>query len=92
MARPYKRRAMIAPETNATKTVANATDKQNSSPKVYDIDQGIFVTKGRGVPVNGYVLVAGLGVIDEITWESRLKTKCKHGYGGWKCIECNRAL
>lgn len=60
-------------------------------PKIYDIDHSLFVTKGRGVPVNGYVLVAGIGVIDEPTWESRLKTKCKHGYGGWKCIECNKS-
>lgn len=78
MARPYNRR-----------TPAHITDNK---PKVYDIDLTRFETKGRGVPVNGYVLVAGLGVIDEPTWQSRLNTKCKHGYGGWKCIECNKAI
>lgn len=83
MARPYKRRAIVAQEITAP-----ASDKL----KVYDIDKSLFTTKGRGVPVNGYVLVAGLGVIDEPTWQSRLKTKCKHGYGGWKCIECNRIM
>jgi len=49
---------------------------------------------GRGVPVNGYVLVANKdknsfgSVVSEKDWLARLDYTCKHGREGWSCKEC----
>jgi hypothetical protein len=49
---------------------------------------------GRGVPVDGYVLVATKdsssfgSVVSEEAWRARLDWTCKHGREGWSCKEC----
>jgi hypothetical protein len=49
---------------------------------------------GRGVPVNGYVLIATKdknsfgSVVSEKSWRARLDWTCKHGRPGWSCKTC----
>ena len=49
---------------------------------------------GRGVPVNGHVLVATKdkdsfgSVVTEEAWRARLDWTCKHGREGWSCKGC----
>lgn len=49
---------------------------------------------GRGVPVNGYVLISTKdkdsfgSVVTEEAWRQRLDWTCKHGREGWSCKEC----
>lgn len=63
----------------------------NKSPGVNNVNKSIFETKGRGVPVNGYVLVSTGDdsiVVTEADWLSRLSKICTHGLAGWSCKEC----
>ena len=56
-----------------------------------EISQKRFEGKGRGVPVDGFVLVAnGLdcAVVTEADWRERLAQQCEHGYWGWSCKKC----
>lgn len=67
--------------------------KAKTSPKVQKqaVDLSMFSGRGRGVPVNGYVLVAGNGedyVVKESDWLERLQTSCLHGLAGWSCKLC----
>ena len=53
----------------------------------------LFNGKGRGVPVNGLVLVSRGGeiedsVVTEKDWKARLDYTCKHGQEGWSCKVC----
>jgi len=60
-------------------------------------DVSSFDGHGRGVPVNGYVLIS-LGaveegkpegmVISEAIWRDRLDKRCQHGLLGWSCKKC----
>lgn len=59
-----------------------------SKIQTYDIDIKLFEGKGRGVPINGYVLIDKVGVITELDWLARLKTICAHGLTGWSCKVC----
>lgn len=52
------------------------------------ISRARFDTKGRGVVVDGYVLVSkGKDdvVISQSDWLARLNQFCKHGKQGWSC-------
>ena len=54
-----------------------------------------FDGKGRGVPVNGFVLISRGGeiedcVVTEEDWRARLTYACKHGQEGWSCKVCLR--
>lgn len=60
-----------------------------------DVSQSRFDGKGRGVPVDGYVLISrGLhaedenGVVTESGYLTRLGQTCTHGYQGWSCKAC----
>lgn len=62
-----------------------------------EVDQSIFDTHGRGVPVDGFVLISlgktaedqlDCGVVTEKTWRERLKQACQHSLFGWSCKEC----
>lgn len=60
-----------------------------------EVDHSIFA--GRGVPVDGFVLIS-MGsvpegkeecqVVAENTWQARLKEVCSHGFKGWTCKQC----
>jgi len=62
------------------------------------VDKRIFDKAGRGVPVNGFVLVSrGLHIADdaerdrvvtEEVWRTRLGQTCEHGFEGWTCKRC----
>jgi hypothetical protein len=59
------------------------------SPKLPD--KSIFNGKGRGVPVNGYVLIASRPddiIVTQEAWQVRLNTKCTHNLAGWSCKLC----
>src|SRR3990167_770439 len=62
-----------------------------------EISQDRFKGKGRGVPVDGYVLVSikaepngntEHGIVDVDTWRARLNKVCAHGLAGWSCKSC----
>jgi len=62
-----------------------------------EISQDRFKGKGRGVPVDGYVLVSiksepngntEHGIVDVDTWHARLDKGCAHGLAGWSCKPC----
>ena len=62
-----------------------------------DVDQSIFDCHGRGVPVDGLVLISlgataenepDCGVVKESTWRQRLKQTCSHNLIGWSCKAC----
>lgn len=86
-----KKRAANKVLTNVSE-VANKLAENVSTPvstanniKIYPDKEHLFNGKGRGVVVNGYVLVAGVGVIDELTWKAKLNQTCTHGFKGWAC-------
>lgn len=53
-----------------------------------------LTSRGRGVPVNGYVLISTKdkesfgSVVTEKAWRARLDWTCKHGREGWSCKAC----
>ena len=62
-----------------------------------EVDLKMFEGKGRGVPVNGFVMISRRsnpngdtehGVVTEADWRARLKNKCSHGFWGWSCKDC----
>ena len=58
------------------------------SVQSHAINVSKFDSVGRGVPVNGYVLIAvqnGNAVINESDWREGLKRVCRHGKNGWSC-------
>ncbi len=99
------------PKTEPTipRTVSGTTEKYAEAIKVqpYDmlapikwhpeINQKIFDGHGRGVPVDGFVLISMGRVADnmpecqvvaETDWMTRLAHKCDHSYKGWTCKPC----
>src|SRR3990172_8071924 len=61
------------------------------------ISQDRFKGVGRGIPVDGYVLVSlksepngdtEHGIVDVDTWHARLDKVCAHGLAGWSCKPC----
>lgn len=65
---------------------------QHKVERVTNVDHAIFDGKGHGVPVQGYVLIAGSVlrgepsyVVTEHVWRQRLNNKCSHGLAGWSC-------
>lgn len=90
-----KKRAANKPANNVLTNVSEVANKLNenvSNPvstatniKTYPDKEHLFDGKGRGVVVNGYVLIAGVGVIDELTWKAKLNQTCIHGFKGWAC-------
>lgn len=86
-----------------TKRAVNEQNKRTQSSKRTginwhpEIDQSTFDGRGRGVPVNGYVLVSlgavldgkpECGVVTHVDWLARLETRCAHGLHGWSCKPC----
>src|SRR3990172_13006585 len=62
-----------------------------------EISQDRFKGVGRGIPVDGYVLVSiksepngntEHGIVDVDTWRARLNKVCAHGLAGWSCKSC----
>ena len=60
-----------------------------------EISQDRF--NGRGIPVDGYVLVSlgavaegspDCGVVSDQDWRERLTYTCTHRLAGWSCKEC----
>ncbi len=76
------------------------TDAQPPPFKWQDKPESMFDGKGRGVPVDGFVMVARKyiktdgftdtvhGVVTQQDWLARLKYKCPHDYKGWTCKKC----
>lgn len=65
-----------------------------------DIPLSKFDGKGRGTPVDGFVMVSRgwiqdegetkvlQGVVSEKAWRERMDWTCKHGLEGWSCKRC----
>src|SRR3990167_2787369 len=89
---------------NKLKAVNKVVNKHenNYTPFAWhpEIDQSRFEGHGRGVAVDGYVLVSlGIvpdgqiecGVVTEQNWRARLDQSCLHDgqrLSGWSCKEC----
>lgn len=90
-------RELMQKKRSANKLLTESANKQPANKpepvsKLASVDKSIFDGKGRGVPVNGFVLIAGrLGaddyIVTESTWLNRLETGCKHA-AGWSCKLC----
>jgi len=59
------------------------------------VDRKMFDGVGRGVPVNGYVMISrgrgfedNDGIVTEEVWRARLGQTCEHGFEGWTCKRC----
>jgi len=78
-------------------SVSNSAKAVSKSVSWQNVDQSIFDGHGRGVPVNGYVLI-GLGKVGEdrpengvvtvADWQSRMDYTCQHNFNGWTCKAC----
>lgn len=107
-ARREYQRQWAAKRRQAVDTVDKPVDKQTKSVDKavdtiwQDVDTKIFDGHGRGVPINGYVLVTRRspswvngeltgelsGVVTEQVLRNRLTQRCKHNLAGWSCKPC----
>ena len=80
-------------------TTPQYKEKINPAPPIKWQDKPIsmFDGKGRGVPVDGFVLISMGSVADDMpecqvvtqdAWLARLKQTCTHGFKGWTCKKC----
>jgi hypothetical protein len=75
------------------------TDQEVKRTSIWhtEISQDRFKGVGRGIPVDGYVLVSLKSepngntlqaVVSHADWTDRLDKVCAHGLAGWSCKEC----
>jgi len=99
-----KKRAANKPANKSTKSVSKKAVSNPDSVSSANIDwqdqvdKRIFDKVGRGIPVNGFVLISrGLHIADDIerdrvvteeAWRTRLGQTCEHGSAGWTCKRC----
>jgi hypothetical protein len=69
------------------------TERGEPDYKWLKVPLSLFDGKGRGMPVDGFVLISRSSdiedsVVSEEDWKARLDYCCKHGREGWSCKEC----
>lgn len=79
------------------RTELQPPSKRTQSIWYPEISQDRFKGVGRGIPVDGYVLVSRKsepngnteqGIVDVETWRAKLDRVCNHGLAGWSCKAC----
>lgn len=86
---------------SVTPEVQTVLNSLNEPPYEWlDIPIERFNGKGRGTPVDGYVMVSRgwiqddgemkveQGVVTEKAWKDRMDWTCRHGLEGWSCKRC----